>query len=77
MSIEDTHPVQDTVERVRQQLRAGRQLEQAMLPCNMLVILWVVLAQVLNTVLELGDARRYMMVTVEADGAVCNRLRPN
>ena len=47
-----------------------------MFPRDVFIILRVELAQVLDTVHELGHARRDVVVAVESDRAVRDRLRP-
>ena len=62
----------NTIERVGQQTRAGGHLEETVLASDVLFVLGVELAQILDTIHKLRDAGGNMMVAVEADGTICN-----
>ena len=59
---------------VGEEARAGGHLEEAVLARDVLLVLGVELAQVLDAVHELRHARGDVVVAVEANGAVCYGL---
>ena len=72
----DAHPArEDAVERVGQEPRARGHLEQPVLAREVVLVLGVELAQVLDAVHELGNPRRDVVVAVEADRAVRDGFR--
>ena len=71
-----THPCKDTIKRIRQQLRSGRQLEKTMFPLDVVVVVRIELAEVFNAVHELGHTRRDVVIAIEPDSAISYCFRP-
>ena len=70
------HPRENAVERVRQELRPGRQFTHPIASRDMVRVRLVELAQELDAVHEFGYARGDVVVAIEANGAVGDCLGP-